>query len=99
MTSPAETEASLVAKAQKGDRSAFGELVRRHQAGVVNVVYRLCGDVQLAEDAAQEAFIRAWLKLASYRPVSPLRNWLYRIAVNAALDTLRHSPGSSSSWL
>ena len=88
----AETEAGLVSKAQQGDRSSFGELVRRHHPGVVNVVYRMCGDVQLAEDAAQEAFIRAWLHLSSYRPQSSLRNWLYRIAVNAALDVLRREP-------
>jgi RNA polymerase sigma-70 factor (ECF subfamily) len=94
-TIPADSEADLIAQAQTGDRSAFGELVRRHQAGVVNVAYRLCGDVQLAEDAAQEAFIRAWLNLASYRPTSPLRNWLYRIAVNAALDALRRPPEAS----
>jgi len=88
-TLSAETEAGLVAKAQRGDRSAFGEIVRHHHSSVVNVVYRLCGDVQLAEDAAQEAFLRAWLHIDSYRPQFSLRNWLYRIAVNSALDTLR----------
>jgi len=84
-----ETEAVLVSRAQKGDRGAFGELVQRYQAGVVDVVYRMCADAQLAQDAAQDAFIQAWLHLPSYRPQSPLRNWLYRIAVNAALDALR----------
>jgi RNA polymerase sigma-70 factor, ECF subfamily len=84
-----ETEAVLVARAQKGDRGAYGELVQRYQASVVNVVYRMCSDEQLAQDAAQEAFIQAWLHLPSYRPQSPLRNWLYRIAVNAALNTIR----------
>jgi RNA polymerase sigma-70 factor, ECF subfamily len=84
-----ETEAVLVARAQKGDRRAYGELVQRHQAGVVNVVYHMCSDAQLAQDAAQEAFIQAWLHLPSYRPQSPLRNWLYRIAINAALDAIR----------
>ncbi len=93
MTSPyAETEALLIAKAQKGDRDAFGELVRHHHPGVVNVVYRMCGDVELAEDAAQDAFIRAWLHLPSFRPGTSLRNWIYRIAVNAALDVLRREP-------
>jgi RNA polymerase sigma-70 factor (ECF subfamily) len=88
----AETEALLVAKAQTGDRDAFGELVRHHHPGVVNVVYRLCGDVELAEDAAQDAFIQAWLHLPSFRPGTSLRNWIYRIAVNAALDVLRRAP-------
>jgi RNA polymerase sigma-70 factor (ECF subfamily) len=49
----------------------------------------MCGDVNLAEDAAQEAFIRAWQHLPNYRPRSPFRNWVYRIATNAALDALR----------
>jgi len=83
------TELDLIIQAQQGDRQAFGELVRRHRAGVVNVVYRMSGDANLAEDAAQEAFIRAWQHLPSYRPRSPFRNWLYRIANNAALDALR----------
>ena len=91
----AETETSLVDKAQRGDRRAFGELVRCHYTGVVNVVYRMCGDTQVAEDATQEAFIRAWVNLPSFQPHSPLRNWLYRIAVNAALDTLRRKPEES----
>jgi RNA polymerase sigma-70 factor, ECF subfamily len=85
----AETELSLVQQAQNGDRNAFGELVRIHYTGVVSVVYRLCGEAGLAEDMAQEAFLRAWTNLPSFRPDSPLRNWLYRIAVNAALDVLR----------
>ena len=82
-------ESELVSQAQQGDRSAFGELVRHHRSGVINVVYRMCGDPQLAEDSAQEAFIRAWQKLPGYQPRSPFRNWLYRIATNVALDTLR----------
>jgi len=84
-----ETERDLIALAQQGDRQAFGELVRRHREGVVNVVYRMCGDANLAEDAAQEAFIRAWQHLPGYRPRSPFRNWVYRIATNVALDVLR----------
>lgn len=79
----------LVLRAQAGDRHAFGELVRRHRDGVVNVVYRMCGDATLAEDAAQDCFIRAWEHLDTYRPRSAFRNWLYRIATNCALTTLR----------
>lgn len=89
LASSTEAESSLISRAQRGDRGAYGELVRLYHAGVINVVYRLCGDARLAEDAAQEAFIRGWLHLPSYNPRSSLRNWLYQIAVNAALDTLR----------
>ena len=85
----AETEAALITKAQSGNRNAYGELVRHHHPGVINVIYRMCGDVELAEDAAQDAFIRAWIHLPTFRPGTSLRNWLYRIAINAALDILR----------
>jgi RNA polymerase sigma-70 factor (ECF subfamily) len=83
------SEKELVISAQNGDRDAFNELVRVHAQGVLNVVHRMCGDALLAEDAAQETFLRAWQNLPSYRPQTPLRNWLYRIAVNAATDMLR----------
>jgi len=83
------TELDLIARAQEGDRWAFGELVRSHWQGVVNVVYRMCGDAALAEDAAQDTFIQAWEHLPGYRPRSAFRNWLYRIATNRALDLLR----------
>jgi RNA polymerase sigma-70 factor (ECF subfamily) len=82
-------ETELVHRAKNGERDAFSELVRIHAQGVMNVVYRMCGDAQIAEDAAQETFIQAWLHLGSYRPQTSLRSWLYRIAVNAATDMLR----------
>lgn len=82
-------ELELVTRAQCGDRNAFSELVRTHAPGVLNVIYRMCGDMAVAEDAAQETFIQAWLRLRSYRPGASLRNWLYRIAVNMAIDMLR----------
>jgi RNA polymerase sigma-70 factor (ECF subfamily) len=82
-------ERDLIALAQKGDRAAYGQLVSSHRQGVVNVVYRLCGDAHLAEDMAQETFLRAWQKLPDYQPKAPFRHWVYRIATNAALDALR----------
>ena len=91
----AETETDLVHLAQAGNRNAFGELVRRHYQGVVRVVYSMCGDAGLAEDAAQEAFIRAWINLPAFEPSAPLKNWIYRIAINAALDVLRKKPEES----
>ena len=82
-------ETELVHRAKNGERNAFSELVCIHAQGVRNVIYRMCGDAQIAEDAAQETFIQAWLHLSSYRPQTSLRSWLYRIAVNAATDMLR----------
>jgi len=82
-------EVELVTRAQNDDRNAFSELVRIHSQGVLNVIYRMCGDMGVAEDAAQETFIQAWLRMPSYRPGTSLRNWLYRIAVNTAIDMLR----------
>lgn len=82
-------ETELIVRAKNGERNAFSELVCMHADGVRNVIYRMYGDLQIAEDAAQETFIRAWLHFASYRPQTSLRNWLYRIAVNAATDMLR----------
>lgn len=92
MLDPAEEtadEASLIRQSQAGDRQAFGKLVRCHRSSVVNVIYRMCGDAGVAEDAAQECFIRAWQHIHSYRPRSAFRNWLYRIATNCAISELR----------
>ncbi|MHB0874489.1 MAG: RNA polymerase sigma factor [Anaerolineae bacterium] len=89
VSSAPDAELDLIARAQDGDRQAFADLVRTHRQGVVAVAYRLCGDIGAAEDAAQEAFLRAWRGLRGYQPRSPFRNWLYRIATNVTLDTLR----------
>lgn len=93
----AETEITLIERAQNGDRDAYGDLVRRYYTCVVDIVSHMCGDSVLAEDAAQEAFLRAWTKLPSFRPDSSLRNWLCRIAINAALDVLRRKTEGHSS--
>ncbi len=88
--SPAVPEEShLVRQAQRGDREAFAGLVLRYRERVIDVVYRMCGDPILAEDAAQVAFLRAWQRLGEYQPRAAFRSWLYRIAINAALDMLR----------
>ena len=89
VTVTAVNETELITRAKNGERNAFSELVCIHAQGVRNVIYRMCGDAQIAEDAAQETFIQAWLHLSSYRPQTSLRNWLYRIAFNAATDMLR----------
>jgi RNA polymerase sigma-70 factor, ECF subfamily len=92
---PTISESELISRAQRGDCEAYGELVWRNSNPVVSVVFRMRGDQALAEDAAQEAFLRAWQHLNSYRPQASFRSWLCRIAVNAALDALRREPRKS----
>lgn len=84
-------ELDLVAYARHGDKRAFGELVSRYQSKVRNIVYRICGDPELAQDVAQDTFIRAWQKLRQYDTQRPFQNWLYRIATNIAIDRLRQA--------
>jgi RNA polymerase sigma-70 factor (ECF subfamily) len=88
-TETTKTETDLIQQAQAGDTWAFGELVRHHYSPVVNVAYRICGEMTLAEDMAQETFLRAWTNLNSFRITGSMKNWLYRIAINATLDVLR----------
>jgi RNA polymerase sigma-70 factor (ECF subfamily) len=79
----------LVGAALGGDENAFAELVRRHQAGVRRCAARILLDNEEARDVAQLAFIRAWENLARYDAAWSFSTWLYRIASNLAIDTLR----------
>jgi len=89
-------EAERIIAAQCGDRNAFTELVHQYREGVVTMVYRMVGDIHLAEDAAQDTFLRAWINLSKYKPSAPFRNWLYRIAYNRTLDLLRQAEEEDS---
>lgn len=81
---------ALVRRAQAGDLEAFNQLVLRHERPVFNVALRLLRDVGLAEDATQDAFIRAWQNIGSFQTGS-VRSWLYKIATNRSYDMLRAS--------
>ena len=69
--------------------AAFGILVHRYRKLVIAVAYRLCGDAALAEDIAQDAFIRVWDRLADYRPSGNFKAWLVRITTNMTIDVMR----------
>jgi RNA polymerase sigma-70 factor (ECF subfamily) len=76
----------LVARARRGDRWAFEQLVERHQHRLFTLAARTLGSADDAADAVQEAFIRAWLGLPRFRGGSLFSTWLYRIGLNAAHD-------------
>jgi RNA polymerase sigma factor (sigma-70 family) len=82
-------EADLVARARQGDPAAWEALVRAHQQPAFRLAYLILGDADDAEDAAQEAFIRAYHALARFDASRPLRPWLLSIAANLARNRRR----------
>ena len=85
-----DDDAADVRAAADGDRAAFQRLYRRHADRVYGAVLRLAGyDHARAEDLTQDAFVRAWQKLAGFRHESAFGTWLYRLAVNVALMDIR----------
>jgi len=84
-----EADDDLVRASVAGDLRAFEALYRRHLGRVHGVILRLVGHAARAEDLTQDAFVRAWQALASYRFESAFGTWLYRLAANTALMELR----------
>jgi len=82
-------EARLVDEARRGNKSAFGELVLRYERRVLRLILQFIRDESLAEDLAQEAFVRAYQRLEQFDPSRRFGPWLFRIAVNLTLDHLR----------
>jgi len=82
------SDLELVRRAQRGERAAFDLLVLRYQHKVIKLVARLLRDPAEAEDVAQEAFVKAYRALASFRGDSAFYTWLYRIAVNTARNAM-----------
>ena len=75
-----------------GDAAAFSELVRRRQSALRNLLRRLSRDPALADDLAQQAFLKAWRALPGLRSVGAFGGWLRRLAVNTWLEHLRSAP-------
>jgi RNA polymerase sigma-70 factor (ECF subfamily) len=82
-------EERLVAMAKGGDQQAYARLLARHQTIAFRAAYLVAGSAAEAEDATQEACIKAWLALERFRPGAPFRPWLVQIAVNEARNRRR----------
>ena len=76
-------------RARQGDRDAFGRLVKRHQRRVYAAALHILGNHSDADDATQEAFVRAYRGLSTFDGRADFFTWLYRITVNTALNALR----------
>jgi len=82
-------EGDLVKRARKGDLDAYDELVKRYQERIYATVYHMTSNHEDANDIAQEAFIKAFQALKSFRGGSSFYTWLYRIAVNKTINFLK----------
>ncbi|MFT7525602.1 MAG: RNA polymerase sigma-70 factor (ECF subfamily) [Arenicella sp.] len=83
------SESQLVARSQQGDHQAYEQLYRANVGKVNALCMRLCGQRELAEDLCQEAFIKAWQKIDSFRGDSAFGSWLYRLTSNLVIGYLR----------
>ena len=83
------TDQAVVLLAKAGQDAAYRELVRRYERPVFSLIYRMVRDRELAEDLAQETFVKALNAIESYRPEFKFSSWIFKIANNAAIDHLR----------
>src|SRR5438046_4347051 len=85
-------ERNLLEAARGGDQGAYGRLLEPYRAQLHAHCYRMLGSVHDAEDALQEALLRAWRGLARFEGRSSLRSWLYTIATNTSLNLIGRRP-------
>ncbi len=89
-------EPALVARARRGDLAAYDELVRRYQERIYATFYHMTSNHEDANDLAQEAFIKAYQALKSFKGGSSFYTWVYRIAVNKTINFLKQRKNRSS---
>ena len=86
---PTLSDQEVVVRARDGSERAYRELVRRYERPIFSRIYRMVRDRELAEDLAQETFVKALNALDSYRPEYKFSSWIFKISNNAAIDHLR----------
>lgn len=89
MYSMEEIDVAVISRARAGDSEAFRVIVERHSRSVFRLAFRMTGSEQDAEDVVQETFLKAYKRLQSFEARANFGTWLYRIAVNCALDLMR----------
>ncbi len=95
-------ETLVIALAVQGDRAAHDELIRRRQHGVRRFLRQLCGNGVLADDLAQQVFLRMWRSLGQLQSVDTFNGWLKKLIISVWFDELRHQraapdrPGTAS---
>jgi RNA polymerase sigma-70 factor (ECF subfamily) len=82
-------DAQLMLRVREGDSASFGLLLEKHRAPVINFVHRMVPEPGIAEELAQEVFLRVYRARSSYEPTAAFKTWLFRIAAHMALNWLR----------
>src|ERR1019366_1478461 len=82
-------DAELMIRVKDGDGASFGVLLEKHRSSVVHFLYRMVQNHAVAEELAQEAFLRVYRSRSSYEPTAKFTTWLFRIASHLALNWLR----------
>jgi RNA polymerase sigma-70 factor, ECF subfamily len=91
-----EGDAELMLRLKAGDAAGFGLLLERHRNPVIHFLYRMVQNQAVAEELAQEVFLRVYRARASYQPAAKFTTWLFRIATHLALNHLRDARGERS---
>src|SRR6266550_4234666 len=82
-------DAELMLRVKEGDRASFGVLLDKHRSPVIHFLYRMVQNHAVAEELAQEVFLRVYRSRGSYEPTAKFTTWLFRIATHLALNALR----------
>ena len=82
-------DAELMLRVKEGDEASFGVLLDKHRSSVVHFLYRMVQNHAVAEELAQEVFLRVYRSRATYEPTAKFTTWLFRIATHLALNSLR----------
>ena len=92
-------EKNLIARASEGDASAFNQLMEMHERRMYAVALRMCANREDAQDCLQEAMLRVYRAIGSFKGQSTFSTWLYRITMNTCLDELRRKKNKQSASL
>jgi RNA polymerase sigma-70 factor (ECF subfamily) len=91
LTTPSVTDpdADLMLRLREGDLNCFGRLLERHRSAVIHHLFRLVQNISVAEELAQEVFLRVYRSRSNYQPTAKFTTWLYRIATHLGLNWIR----------
>src|SRR5205809_553053 len=82
-------DAELMLRVKEGDGASFGVLLEKHRSSVIHFLYRMVQNAGVAEELAQEVFLRVYRSRSTYEPTAKFTTWLFRIATHLALNSLR----------